>query len=58
MVTQNDEPLIFNENSEEKGNSFFEGCWFNFIGFTILGPFLAGFYIFNEIEKKLKGDEK
>ena len=38
-ITQNDEPLIFNGNSEEKGNSFFEGFWFNFIGFTILACF-------------------
>ena len=37
--SENQEPINFNEKEEKKGNSFFDGFWFNFIGFTILSCF-------------------
>ena len=37
--SENEEPIILHGGEEELSDSFFDGFWFNFIGFTILACF-------------------
>ena len=37
--SENEVPIIFHGGEEELSDSFFDGFWFNFIGFTILACF-------------------